>query len=76
MGGGAQIPHTGSIASDGGASMIGGSSMTTTSVRDVWNAAPRRSIHLTYKRLGDEMYFDLISLCWPCHNKIHGREKI
>jgi 5-methylcytosine-specific restriction endonuclease McrA len=29
--------------------------------------------HLTYKRLGDEMLFDLVAVCEACHEKIHGR---
>lgn len=27
--------------------------------------------HLTYERLGDEMLFDLVSICFDCHKKIH-----
>ncbi len=29
--------------------------------------------HLTYKRFGCEMLFDLIAVCDDCHNRIHGR---
>jgi 5-methylcytosine-specific restriction endonuclease McrA len=29
--------------------------------------------HLTYERLGDEMLFDLVAVCKPCHEKIHKR---
>jgi hypothetical protein len=28
--------------------------------------------HLTYRRLGDEMLFDLAAVCLGCHAKIHG----
>lgn len=28
--------------------------------------------HLTYDRLGDEMLFDLVAICSPCHRKVHG----
>lgn len=31
--------------------------------------------HLTYKRQGNEMACDLISLCKDCHDRIHGRIK-
>jgi hypothetical protein len=27
--------------------------------------------HLTYERLGDEMLFDLVGICIPCHERIH-----
>jgi hypothetical protein len=29
--------------------------------------------HLTYKRLGNEQLFDLISVCLDCHNKEHNQ---
>lgn len=29
--------------------------------------------HVTYERLGDERMQDLLSVCRPCHSKIHGR---
>lgn len=29
--------------------------------------------HLTYKRLGNEMLFDLAAVCKQCHEAIHGR---
>jgi hypothetical protein len=29
--------------------------------------------HLTYRNLGDEFLFQLISLCKPCHDKFHER---
>ncbi len=29
--------------------------------------------HLTYKRFGRELVFDLVSVCDACHNQIHGR---
>jgi hypothetical protein len=29
--------------------------------------------HLTYKRLGAEMLFDLAAVCLDCHESIHGR---
>jgi 5-methylcytosine-specific restriction endonuclease McrA len=32
--------------------------------------------HLTYDRLGNELAFDLISVCWICHDKAHGKEKV
>ena len=28
--------------------------------------------HLTYKHLGDEPLFDLVSVCRNCHDKLHG----
>lgn len=27
--------------------------------------------HLTYDRAGDEMLFDLVAVCWECHQKLH-----
>lgn len=30
--------------------------------------------HLTYKRLGNEMLFDLVGVCKPCHDSIHGKD--
>lgn len=30
--------------------------------------------HLTYDRLGNEMLFDLVAVCKPCHDLIHGRD--
>jgi len=30
--------------------------------------------HLTYERIGQEKLSDLIGVCIPCHNLIHGRE--
>lgn len=27
--------------------------------------------HLTYERVGNEMMFDLISICTPCHDALH-----
>ena len=32
--------------------------------------------HLTYDRLGDELAFDLISLCRQCHDKAHGKLQV
>lgn len=32
--------------------------------------------HLTYAHLFDELLFELISICGPCHNKAHGREVV
>ena len=32
--------------------------------------------HLTYERLGEELAIDLISVCWECHGKLHGLEKV
>jgi 5-methylcytosine-specific restriction endonuclease McrA len=29
--------------------------------------------HLTYERVGDEMLFDLVSVCKACHEKIHAK---
>jgi 5-methylcytosine-specific restriction endonuclease McrA len=29
--------------------------------------------HKTYKRVGDEALFDLVAVCAPCHEKIHGK---
>jgi 5-methylcytosine-specific restriction endonuclease McrA len=29
--------------------------------------------HLTYDRMGDEMMFDLVSVCGDCHDRIHDR---
>ena len=29
--------------------------------------------HLTYERLGDERPEDLLAVCEPCHNRLHGR---
>lgn len=29
--------------------------------------------HLTYERFTDECCFDLVSVCVPCHNKIHSK---
>jgi hypothetical protein len=31
--------------------------------------------HLTYKRMGDEMLFDLVAVCDPCHVKIHPKDE-
>jgi hypothetical protein len=31
--------------------------------------------HLTYQRMGDEMLFDLVAVCDPCHSKIHPKEE-
>jgi hypothetical protein len=30
--------------------------------------------HLTYVRLGAEMLFDVVGICKPCHDQIHGRD--
>ncbi len=35
-------------------------------------AEPDQVHHLTYRRLGDEMLFDLAALCRSCHERIHG----
>jgi 5-methylcytosine-specific restriction endonuclease McrA len=32
--------------------------------------------HLTYARLGNELAFDLISICIECHDKVHGRQEV
>lgn len=32
--------------------------------------------HLTYKRLGAELFSDLQTLCSNCHKKQHPREKV
>jgi len=29
--------------------------------------------HLNYRNYGDEPLFDLVSVCVPCHNKIHNK---
>lgn len=31
--------------------------------------------HLSYRNFGNEFAFDLISLCKPCHDRIHGDDK-
>lgn len=31
--------------------------------------------HLTYKRLGHERLWDIIPLCWDCHNKTHDNHQ-
>lgn len=28
--------------------------------------------HLTYERLGNELFIDLVSLCRTCHERVHG----
>src|SRR5690606_1665469 len=30
--------------------------------------------HLTYSHVFDELLFQLVALCEPCHNKAHGHE--
>lgn len=40
-------------------------------------ARPARHVHhLTYDHLGDELLFELISLCEFCHQKIHPHQEI
>lgn len=31
--------------------------------------------HLTYANVGDEMLFELVSVCDPCHRTLHGRQR-
>ena len=38
--------------------------------------APLEVHHLTYKRIGEELGVDLISLCSVCHNIIHEKTNI
>jgi hypothetical protein len=36
--------------------------------------APASEVHhLTYERVGDEMLFDLVAICHPCHQRIPSR---
>ena len=30
--------------------------------------------HLTYAHVGDEPLFDLVSMCYECHNKLHNKD--
>lgn len=38
------------------------------------NAGAKHVHHLTYDRLGHEAAYDLVSVCVPCHEEIHGRK--
>lgn len=31
--------------------------------------------HLTYERVGDEMLFDLVAICKPCHDRIPSKKR-
>lgn len=32
--------------------------------------------HLTYDRFGNELLFDLVALCWICHDIAHGKTSV
>ena len=39
------------------------------------NASATQVHHLTYENVGEELFFQLISLCGPCHDRIHNDSK-
>lgn len=40
------------------------------------SAAPDRVHHLTYEHAGDELLYELVALCVPCHQKAHPHKEI
>jgi hypothetical protein len=38
------------------------------------DATARHCHHVTYDRLGNELLEDLLAVCIPCHEEIHGRK--